>query len=147
MSLETLPFGLYKANIELQLSITHLLQECRQRWLESTQQCNAGAIAETENKMKDLLQSGSWQSLATLSPQTLGRLFEVGLSGTQTMSQTLIMNQTAFTAGLQHALQDWQKAVTELYGSACSAQSLQNIVTPIRETAEPATRRKTAKGA
>lgn len=77
MNIETVPFNLYKANIALQLRITQLLQECRQRWLESARQRTADAIAQTETGMKDLLQSAGWQSLGTLRLETYGRLFQV----------------------------------------------------------------------
>ena len=147
MSIETFPFNLYKANVELQLRITQMLQQGRRSCLESTQQCNAGAIAETENEIEDLLQSASWQSLATLSPETFGRLLEVGMGGAQSMNQTLIKNQTVFAAGLQQALQDWQKTVTELLNSVYSVQPLQSIFTPTRQSVEPVPRGASTKGA
>lgn len=70
MNIESVPFNLYKTNIALQLRITQLMRECRQRWLESVQKRNADANAQTETEMKDLLQSAGWQSLGILRPET-----------------------------------------------------------------------------
>lgn len=145
MNIESVPFNLYKTNIALQLRITQLMQECRQRWLESAQQRNADAIAQTETEMKDLLQSARWQSLGILRPETFGLLFQATMSGTRTISQTVIENQVELAAGVQQALQDWQKAMAAIFGGAHSRPSLQNLARP--ESPSPAAPERTAKGA
>lgn len=139
MSIETFPINLYKTNIEFQQRITQLLQEYRQHWLAPAQQGNAGAITKTEAQMEDLLQSAGWQSLMSPSPEIFGRLFQASMSRTHTMSQTAIRSHTEFTVGFQHALQDWQTAVTELLGRAVSTQSPQNILQAARKPAETTT--------
>lgn len=147
MNIESFPFNLYKANVELQLRIAQFLQEGRRNWIESTRQCHAGAGAATEQEMENLAQSANWQALVSLSPKTFGRLLEAAMSGTQTMHQTMLKNQTASAAGFQQALEDWRKSVTGSWASACSAQSLQSIFTPMRAPIAPATHDKSTQGA
>ena len=61
MSMETLPLDLYKANVELQLRITRLLQEGGHRWLESVQKSNLRSMEQTTAEIEGLLQTGNWQ--------------------------------------------------------------------------------------
>lgn len=146
MSIDALPFNVYKANIALQLRITQLLQECRQRWLEAAQQRNADATAQTAIELEDVSQSSGWQSLASLSPETYGRLFQVGTSGSHAISETVIRNQAEFAAGLQQALQEWQKTVSVLFGGEQRAQTLPDITNPPAEPATSASPGRATKG-
>lgn len=61
-----LPIHLYKANAELQLQITRLLQESSHHWLEAMQQLSAGGVLETTSRIQGLQQAADWQALATL---------------------------------------------------------------------------------
>jgi hypothetical protein len=61
-----LPIQLYKANAELQLQITRLLQESGHHWLEAMQQLSAGGVLETTSRIQNLQQAADWQALATL---------------------------------------------------------------------------------
>ena len=47
-----LPIHLYKANAELQLQITRLLQESSHHWLEVMQQLSAGGVLECWRRFK-----------------------------------------------------------------------------------------------
>lgn len=75
MSIEALPLNLYKANTELQLRLTRLLQESGHRWLEATQQASSENISETTAEIEGLLRSANWQSLTTLPAESFWRLF------------------------------------------------------------------------
>lgn len=47
MTTETLPLNLLKANAELQLRLTRLLQESSHQWLDSVKEASSQGIAET----------------------------------------------------------------------------------------------------
>lgn len=116
MSTENFPVNLYKTNLELQLRIMQLLQDNRQHWLEAAQQQNTAAIAKTQAEIEDLSQASDLQSLVTMPTDTAGHLFQSYLSSIQTMNEIAIKSQTDFSAGLQQALQDWQKSVNLTLG-------------------------------
>lgn len=122
MSIETLPLELYKANVELQLRITRLLQEGGHNWLEALQKGSAEGIAETTAEIESLLRSANWQSLATLPSETFWRMFQHRVNDTQTINQLAVKNQAVFTTGLQQALESWQKSVVSVVGASESGQ-------------------------
>ncbi|PLC53189.1 hypothetical protein CR155_12905 [Pollutimonas nitritireducens] len=145
MSTETFSVNLYKTNLELQLRILQLLQDSRRRWLEAAQQRNTDAMATTKTEIEGLSQVVNLQSFGTLPADTVGRLFQAGMSSTQTMNKIAIKNQTEFTAGLQQALQDWQKVVTQLLGSSANfAPWLPSSMSLAGKSAAAAKQKKTA---
>lgn len=127
MSIEALPLELYKANIELQLRITRLLQEGGHNWLESAQKSSAEGIAETTAEIESLLSSASWQSLATLPSETFWRMFQHRVNDTQAINQLAIKNQATFTTGLQQALESWQKSVASVVGGSQTSQPILDL--------------------
>lgn len=102
-----LPIQLYKANAELQLQITRLLQESGHHWLEAMQQLSAGGVLETTSRIQNLQQAADWQALATLPSEVFWRLCQgrMGVSG----------NRAAFlptsSAGGDRIEADWPRSV------------------------------------
>ncbi|HCE5828619.1 TPA: hypothetical protein NHK69_005145 [Pseudomonas aeruginosa] len=127
MSTETLSLDLYKANVELQLRLTRLLQESGHQWLEAVQRASAENIAETTAEIEGLLRTANWQSLATLPGESFWRLFQQRTGDAQLVNQIALKNQAVFTSGLQQALESWQKSVSSVVGGAGAAQPLQDI--------------------
>ncbi len=127
MSMETLPLDLYKANVELQLRITRLLQEGGHRWLESVQKSSLRSVEQTTAEIENLLQTGNWQSLATLPADTFWRLFQHGVNDSQAINQLAIENLTKFTSGLQEALEAWQKSVLAVVSETSAAVPVMDI--------------------
>lgn len=127
MSFETIPLSSYKANVELQLRLSRLLQESGHRWLDSVQQSSSESIAETTAQIEGLLRSENWQALATLPAETFWRLFQSRMSDAQTLNQIAVQNQAAFTTGLQQALESWQSAATQTLSTSGSTLPLQDI--------------------
>ncbi|MQT47886.1 hypothetical protein GHO40_14315 [Pseudomonas helleri] len=119
----TLPLTLFKANLELQLQINRLLQENGHQWLEAATRASSKAIAESGANIEDLLKAGNWQALATLPSEGFWRKFQQQVGDAQTSAQTAISAQTAFTTGLQQAIQVWQKTTLETVGSGTAASS------------------------
>ena len=127
MSMETLPLDLYKANVELQLRIPRLLQEGGHRWLESVQKSSLRSVEQTTAEIENLLQTGNWQSLATLPADTFWRLFQHGVNDSQAINQLAIEDQTKFTSGLQEALEAWQKSVLAVVSETSAAVPVMDI--------------------
>ncbi len=67
-----LPIQLYKANAELQLQITRLLQESGHHWLEAMQQLSAGGVLETTSRIQNLRPAPSFRPLGGWTPQRGG---------------------------------------------------------------------------
>lgn len=150
MNTETLSLDLYKANVELQLRITRMLQETGHQWLEAVQRGSADNIAETTAEIESLLRTGNWQALATLPGESLWRLFQQRTDSVQLINQLALKNQAAFTSGLQQALESWQKSVASMAGTSNVTQPLQDIFKQWGATWAAAVQpkpEKTAKGA
>ena len=115
MSNETIPLNLFKANLELQLRLNAWMQENGQQWLENATRAAAKTLPSPAPKSKACSRPRNWQELATLPanllasvPAPRGRRAGAG--------QVTDQNQTTFTQGLQIAIQDWQKSVTQAVG-------------------------------
>jgi hypothetical protein len=93
MNTEILPVDLYKANVELQLRITRLLQEGALRWLESVQKSSAEGVAEITAGIEGLQGSANWQSMAMLPAKTFWRAFQHRVNDGQAINQLAIKNQ------------------------------------------------------
>lgn len=127
MNHETSSLGFFKANLALQWRLTRLLQENGQRWLENTVKAGKNGITESTTEIESLLKAENWQALATLPSQTFWRQFQQRIADTQVLNQLAIENQTAFTQGLQQAIQDWQKLNIESAGTLGTAQPLLDV--------------------
>ena len=113
-----LPIQLYKANAELQLQITRLLQESGHRWLEAMQQLSAGGVEETTARIQRLQQAADWQALATLPSEAFRCLYQGRVGDAQAIAQTATRGQAAFVDGLRQALTTWQGSVSEAFGTS-----------------------------
>lgn len=127
MSNEALSLDLYKANVELQLRLTRLVQNSGHQWLEAVQRASADNIAETTAEIEGLLSTANWQSLATLPSESFWRLFQQRTGDAQLINQIALKNQAVFTTGLQQALESWQKSVISVVGNTNAALPLQDV--------------------
>lgn len=127
MSTETFSLDLYKANVELQLRITRLLQESSHQWLEAVQRASTDNIAETTAEIEGLLRTANWQALVTLPSESFWRLFQKRTGDVQLINQIALKNQASFASGLQQALQAWQKSVGDTVGSLGSGVPGQDL--------------------
>ncbi|RTL18189.1 MAG: hypothetical protein EKK55_21465, partial [Rhodocyclaceae bacterium] len=82
---------------------------------------------ESGTEIESLLKAQNWQELATLPAQAFWRQFQHQMGGAQALTQVAIKNQTTFTQGLQQAIQDWQKSVTQAVGQADAILPFQDI--------------------
>ena len=127
MSNETIPLNLFKANLKLQLGLQRLMQENGQQGLANATRAGCENIAESGAEIESLLKAQDWQELATLPAQVFWRQFQHQMGGAQALTQVAIKNQTTFTQGLQQAIQDWQKSVTQAVGQADAVLPFQDI--------------------
>jgi hypothetical protein len=122
-----LPIHLYKANAELQLQITRLLQESSHHWLEAMQQLSAGGVLETISRIQGLQQAADWQALATLPSEVFWRLCQGRMGDTQAVGQVAAKSQVAFVNGLRQAVATWQESVSEAFGASGDAASFMQL--------------------
>ncbi len=118
-----LPIHLYKANAELQLQITRLLQESSHHWLEAMQQLSAGGVLETTSRIQGIQQAADWQALAALPSEVFWRLCQGRMGDAQAVGQVAAKGQAAFANGLRQALRTWQESVSEAFGTNGDAAS------------------------
>lgn len=115
MTTNTFALDLYKANIQLQLHITRMLQQSSGAWLDAAQYLNTQDLDKTADQIKDLINSASWQAMVTLTPDSFSRMMEHQLQHVQTINEVAARNQLEFMSGLQEALQAWQIAVSQAF--------------------------------
>jgi ABC-type cobalamin transport system permease subunit len=118
-----LPIHLYKANAQLQLEVTRLLQESGHQWLEAIQQLSADSMQETTVGIQGLQQAADWQALATLPSDVFWRLCQGRMNDVQALGQVAARNQTLFADGLRQALASWQASVSEAVGISADTAS------------------------
>lgn len=122
-----LPIHLYKANAELQLQVTRLLQESSHHWLEAMQQLSADGVQETTSRIQGLQQAGDWQALATLPSDVFRHLCQGRMDNAQAVGQVAAKSQAAFANGLRQALATWQESVSEAFGSNTETPSFAQL--------------------
>ncbi|MBU9486208.1 hypothetical protein KTE66_26660 [Burkholderia multivorans] len=128
MITEPISLHLYKTNREFQLRIARLLQESGRQWFEAVERATADSIAESAAEIETLRGKTDWPSVAALPAESLGRLFQRRADDAQAVAREAVKSQAAFTAGLQQALGDWQKAVGEVAGGVNAASSAQDFI-------------------
>lgn len=111
-----LPLSLYKANTELQLQFTRLLQQASHDWLEAAQQLSAEGIQETAAQIHGLLNTADWQAATALPAEVFWRVLEGRLRDVQSINRVAMKSQAAFADGVREALGHWQEAVSAAFG-------------------------------
>jgi len=127
MDADVMPLKLHKANAELQIQISRLLQESGQRWLEVVSRASNEIGAEIQTEIQGIQKAENWLGFATLPAESFWRQLQQRVGNTQDLSQVAIRNQAAFTDGLKEVVENWQKAVSDVIGGASSAQPIQDI--------------------
>ena len=125
-----LPVHLYKANAQLQLQITRLLQESGHHWLEAMQQLSADGVLETTSRIQGLQQAADWQALATLPSEVFWRLCQGRMGDAQAAGQAAARSQAAFADGLRQSLATWQESVSEAFGASGDTSSFAQLWQP-----------------
>ena len=139
-----LPIQLYKANAQLQLQVTRLLQESGHHWLEAMQQINTGRVLEAGMRIQGLQQAADWQALATLPAEVFWRMCQGQVGDGREFGEAAAKTQSAFADGLREALLHWQESVSEAFGGpsgdqAAAAQAYQQWMQPwVSPTGAPA---------
>ena len=120
--------ALTKANAQLQVNITQLLQKSSQGWLEAMQHFSSAGLAETDAQAEELLGAGDWAALMALPSAMLSRSSPAWAGGPQALTQLAIREQILFTNGLRRALLAWQQAVAEALDGDAHAQPFIDIM-------------------
>ncbi len=133
MSIDTsLPLALHKANLELWLRTSRLLQEGRKKWLELDNGVLDENIEKTTSEINQLLGTDDWQAIFSKLPnEALWGSLQQRIEDAQALTQTVIKNQAEFNAGMQEALAAWQKESAAALGGIASAGAFQNTLNDI----------------
>lgn len=113
-----LPKELYKANMQLWMSMGLLLQEVRQHWLDLGDKAGSDAVEETRAKMDELASAADWQGLTNLPGTAVWRSVQKRMGDMQAYTETAMAEQTRFATGLQQAMMEWQQATTRAIAGA-----------------------------
>ncbi|WP_027015686.1 hypothetical protein [Comamonas composti] len=128
MSADTLPFHLFKAQLELQLRMARLAQENAKQWLEQATLTGPGCLSSTCDEIESLQQAGNWQQLAALSTQSFWRQITQQANQVQNMAQSAFSGQSTHAQALQQALQQWQAHVSQAFGADSTGEPLKNLM-------------------
>ncbi len=132
MSINTdLPLNLYKANLELQLRMARIMQESCKKWMELGARGVGETITDYNTELEQLLKAQDWQSLAALPADTFWRRLQQRFNDSQSATQTAVGMQTAFAAGVQDALQSWQKETMQAFSGVTDIGSINNAFNDI----------------
>lgn len=106
-----LPLALYKANLELQIRLGKLLQESGAQWLQRGQQLNNEGPQDFHAELQNLLSTGDWQKLATLSTTSFWHHMQRYFNNSQ--AQSAVEAQMGLARDLQDAVRIWQQQTAE----------------------------------
>ncbi|MFA5521948.1 MAG: hypothetical protein WCY98_07875 [Castellaniella sp.] len=118
-----LPLDLYKANLELQLSLGKLLQEHGAQWLQRGQQLADESAAGMHAELGELLAAEDWQALATESASSFWRHMQRHIGDNQVLAQMLVEAQTQLAQGLQDAMRAWQQQTAQALAGLAPASA------------------------
>lgn len=121
-----LPLSLYKANSELQLRIGKLVMENWKKWLELSSRAMDDGIAESQNRVEQLLKAQDWTALATMPAETFGRLLQQRMGDADVTNHIAANVQAHFALGLQEAVQTWQKDTARALGQVADSAPAQS---------------------
>jgi hypothetical protein len=110
------PMALYKANLELVLRIGALLQESRQRWMQtgatSTNEAMQRTLAETER----MLTTSDWSALSSMPGDEFWKSLRAGAGPIQGTIESAARSQAEFSEGVKQAFAEWQQQSADALG-------------------------------
>ncbi|MEO7200314.1 MAG: hypothetical protein ABIY56_08870 [Dokdonella sp.] len=135
----SLPLALYKANLELAMHISELMQESRQRWLTLETDGAGSAVDEARHSAEVATGTTDWNAVMSLPGETFFQTLRQGVGGYQALLETAIGNQTEFSGGLRGAFTVWReqcaRALDENGGTLPFASSFDEFLKPFRNLA------------
>ncbi|MCK9515796.1 MAG: hypothetical protein WCZ18_03700 [Ottowia sp.] len=120
--------ALFKANAQLQMSVTRLLQNSGHGWLQAAQHFSSAGLAETAEQIDELLGATNWPTLMGLPSEILSRNAPYQTGGPQALTQIAIREQILFSNGLQRALVAWRQAVVDALDGNDQASSFVEVM-------------------
>lgn len=123
-----LPLDLFRAQMSLWTRTGELLQENRARWLALAEHSLARDAGEAHAETQETAGVADWGDLASLPMNTAWRLLGQTVSNAQDVALTAINNQTAFAAGWQRALGEWQRETAQAMTQARNAMPISAVL-------------------
>ena len=121
-------FNLAKAQMNLGQRMAELAQQSASRWAALGQQALAHELVETQAESAQSATARGWPGTASLPLDVFWRSLLQGVSVTQEVAQTAIINQTEVSAGLRRALADWQQASALALSHSGNAMPLHSVL-------------------
>lgn len=110
------PMALYKANLELVLRIGALLQENRQRWMQSGATGTNEAIQRTLAETERMLTTSDWTALSAMPGEEFWKSLRGGAGPLQGTIESAARSQAEFAEGLKQAFAEWQQQSADALG-------------------------------
>lgn len=110
------PMALYKANLELVLRIGALLQESRQRWMQSGATGTHEAIQRTLAETERMLTTTDWSALSAMPGEEFWKSLRGGAGPLQGNVESAMRSQVEFSEGLKQAFAEWQQQSADALG-------------------------------
>ena len=136
------PMALYKANLELVLRIGALLQENRQRWMQTGATGTNEAIQRTLAETERMLTTSDWTALSAMPGEEFWKSMRGGAGPLQGTIEAAVRSQSEFSEGLKQAFAEWQQQSADALGGNAMqaappafAEFMQGFSTPARSDA------------
>ena len=133
------PMALYKANLELVLRIGALLQENRQRWMQTGATGTHEAIQRTLAETERMLTTSDWNALSAMPGEEFWKSLRGGAGPLKGTVESAVRSQSEFAEGLKQAFAEWQQQSADALGgnaaqmpSKAFADLMQGFSTPSR---------------
>ncbi len=110
------PMALYKANLELVLRIGALLQENRQRWMQTGATGTNEAIQRTLAETERMLTTSDWKALSAMPGEEFWKSVRGGAGPLQGTIEAAARSQAEFSEGLKQAFAEWQQQSADALG-------------------------------
>lgn len=107
----TSPLDIYSANLAYVQRLADLAQQSHARWLAFGQQM-AGVGAAHMTTLGPLTPSADWHGIAPAIGDMATKRWQCGLDASNALTQTILEEQNAWSAGTSTAISDWLRDAT-----------------------------------
>ena len=121
---QNLPLALLRAQSTFWLRTGELMQENRARWLALAEREQHDDATEVHTEADESAPAADWQTLAALPMNAQWRVLKQAVAMAQGLTLTAIQNQTAFSAGMQQALAQWQTETAQALSDSRNAMPI-----------------------
>lgn len=119
-----IPLAVFKANMEYQISLTHLANDSAKRCMDFNETCHHLATVQVETWWERMHALSSWPH-SGLAPFEIGtRQFQSCVQGVSTLQAQAVSDHKALVEGLREARMAWQQTFFDAVGNSESASEI-----------------------